>query len=156
MGKWSCGCPDGVVNGIHAAVFDCPLTLFSIYNSVYLYIVGGCCPLFVPSCLYFPLFLPFSLSVLLSFCLSYSSIGLSLPNLPWFGTFFLLLFLSFSFSSSSLFLRCSLFPLWTLFSGRVSIICCCSLRPRNLYLSGRKHRYGIWLYWMAIREEKSI
>ena len=50
-----------------------------------------------------------------------------------------------------LFLCCSLFTLWTLSSGRVSI-CCCSLRPRNLYLSGRKHHYGIWMYWMAGRK----
>ena len=34
-----------------------------------------------------PLFLPFPLSVFLSFYLSYSSIGLFLRNLPWFGTF---------------------------------------------------------------------
>ena len=103
-------------------------------------------------------YLSLSLSFFI-FCLSYSSLGLFLRNLPWFGTFFFSFFFCFFlflFPLLFLFLCCSLFPLWTLSSGRVSIICCCNLRPRNLYLSGRKHRYGIWMYWMAIREERSI
>ena len=115
-------------------------------------------------------YLSFSLSLCPSFFLSFLFVyyrfnsRLFLRNLPWFGTFFpsfVCFFLNknqttVSFSSSGLFLCCSLFPLWTLSSGRVSI-CCCNLQPRNLYLSGRKHRYGIWmLYWMAIREERSI
>ena len=127
-----------------------------MYNSVYLYIVAGCCPFFVSSCLCFHLVAPSSLSILLFFCLSHL-LGLlyyySLPSLPWFGTFFPS-FVSFFFLFLFLFITsvyCSLFPLWTLSSGRVSI-CCCSLRPRNLYLSGRKHRYGIWLYWVRLSE----
>ena len=134
------------MNGIDAAFFDCPLTLCYLQFGTPI----SRCRLLSFFCLFVSLlsFVP----ALLSFCLS---IGLSLPNLPWFGTVFLLFFLSVSFSSSCLFLCCSLFPLWTSSSGRVSI-CCCSLRPQNLYLSGRKHRYGIWMYWMAIREERSI
>ena len=101
-------------------------------------------------CSYLSLSLSFFLSVFLIRLLGFSS-GTFLGLVP----FFLLLLVSFSFSSSCLFLCCSLFPLWTLSSGRVSI-CCCNLRPRNLYLSGRKHRYGIWMYWVAIRVERSI
>ena len=121
------------MNEIHAAFSDCPLTLCSLQFGI---------PIYRCRLLSFFRLLVSILSfapAFLSFCLSYSSIGLFLPNLPLFGTFFLLSFLSFSLSSYCLFMFCSLFPLWTLSSGRVSI-CCCSLRPRNLYLSGRKHR----------------
>ena len=102
-------------------------------------------------CSYLSLSLSFFLSVFLIRLLGFSS-GTSLGLVPFFSFFCLFLFL---FPLLFLFLCCSLFPLWTLSSGRVSI-CCCNLRPRNLYLSGRKHRYGIWMYWMAIRVERSI
>ena len=133
-----------------------------IYNSVYLYIVAGSCPFFVSWCLYFPLFLPFSLSVLLSFCLSYSSIiiGLSLPSLflglvPFcFFCFLLFLFPLLVYCFVVLCFPCGLCSRVVV---SITMCCCCSLRPRILYFSGRKHRYGIWMYWMmAIREERSI
>ena len=106
-------------------------------------------------CSYLSLSLSFFLSVFLIRLLGFSS-GTFLGLVPLISFFCFFLFL---FPLLFLFLFCcSLFPLWTFSSGRVSI-CCCSLRPRNLYLSGRKHRYGIWLYWMATsihREERSI
>ena len=86
----------------------------------------------------FPLF-PRLFVCFLFVCLAYYS----LPNLPWFGTFCFV----FCFVRCFLRGRCP---------GVVVSICCCSLRPLNLHLSGGKHLYGIWLYGMAVRAEISI
>ena len=94
MGKWSCGYPDGVVNGIDATFFDCPFTLF--YVQFGMPILYRCrlyrCRLlsfFVSFFLCFPLFLPFSLSFFPSFFLSYSSIWLTIPSRPFLVFFYI-------------------------------------------------------------------
>ena len=158
MGKWSCGCPDdGVVNGIDVAFFDCPLTLCVLQFGIPIYRrrLLSFFRLLVSLLFFVPTFL--SLCPSSFFCRPYSSIvGLSsrtfLGLVPFsFRCFCLFLFPLLVYFCVVLCFLCGLCP-------RVEslFICCCNLRPRNLYLSGRKHRYGIWMYWMAIREEISI
>ena len=158
MGKWSCACPDGVVNGIDAAFFNCPLTLCYLQFGIPIYRCRllSFFRLLVSLLSFVPAFLSFCPSFFLSFLFVFWAFPPE-PSLVWYLFPSFVLFLSFSFSSSFFYFcvvlcfLCGLCPCL----GRVSI-CCCSLRPRNLYISRPKHRYGIWMYWMAIREERSI
>ena len=119
------------MNGIDGTFFNCPLTLCYLQFGIPIY---SCRLLSFFRLLVFLLsFVPTFLSLSLSFFLSVFLIrllGFSSRTFLGLVPFFLLLFLSLYLSSSCLFLCCSLFPLWTLSSGRVSI-CCCNLRPRE-------------------------
>ena len=91
MGKWSFGCPDdGVVNGIDAAFFDCPLTLCYLQFGIPIYRCRllSFFRILVSLLSFVPAFLSFCPSFFLSFLFVYWAY--SLPNLPWFGTFFLI------------------------------------------------------------------
>ena len=99
VGKWSCGCPDdGVVNGIDAAFFDCPLTLCYLHFGIPIYIslpvVVLLSSLGVSTflCSYLSLSLSSFLSVFLLRLLGFSSrtfLGLVPFFLPSFVSFFL-------------------------------------------------------------------
>ena len=114
--------------------FNCPLTLCYLQFGIPIIYRCRLLPFFRLSVSLLS-FVPTFPSLCPSFFLSFLFVSWAFPpepSLVWylfsFFCFFLFLFpLLFSF------LYCSVFPLWTLSSGRVSI-CCCNLRPRNLYL----------------------
>lgn len=43
-----------------------------------------------------------------------------------------------------------LFLLWILLTSSSCLRCWCSLRQRDVYLSGGKHHYGVWMFWRTI------
>ena len=140
MGKWICGCPDdGVVNGIDVASFNYPLTLFYLQIGIPIYrcrllsffhLLVSLLP-FVPAFLSLSIFLSAFFIRLMGFP---SRSFLGLVHFSFFS-FYLCIFHLLVYFCAVLYFLCGLCSR----VDRVSV-CCCSLRPRVLYISGRKHR----------------